>query len=156
MKYLLPTWQNPHFPFFMSSLSAWTRIILDLVSSFTCAVYCISDYHIKKHPPLLPPLLLIYLPCILLQVFRVQLAFNGHLFVYLSVCFMFSLFVSVSNLYFTSQYDQFPLSHPVAAAEAAAFNSQTLSSSTSSSTCRSSSRSSSRRRWKSPQNTLQT
>ena len=42
--------------------------------------------------------------------------FNGYLFVYLSVCFMFSLFFSVSNFYFTSQYHQFPLSHPAAAA----------------------------------------
>ena len=40
------------------------------------------------------------------------LLFNGYLFVYLSVCFMFSLFFSVSNFYFTSQYHQFPLSHP--------------------------------------------
>ena len=30
---------------------------------------------------------------------------------------MFSLFFSVSNFYFTSQYHQFPLSHPAAAIE---------------------------------------
>jgi len=35
---------------------------------------------------------------------------------------MFSLFFSVSNFYFTSQYHQFPLSHP---AVAAAFSSHT-------------------------------
>ena len=32
---------------------------------------------------------------------------------------MFSLFVSVSNFYFTSQYHQLPLSHPAAAGAAA-------------------------------------
>jgi hypothetical protein len=31
---------------------------------------------------------------------------------------MFSLFFSVSNFYFTSQYHHFPLSHPAAAAAA--------------------------------------
>jgi hypothetical protein len=41
---------------------------------------------------------------------------------------MFSLFFSVSNFYFTSQYHQFPLSHPAAAA---AFSSHTLSNSSS-------------------------
>jgi membrane-anchored protein YejM (alkaline phosphatase superfamily) len=49
---------------------------------------------------------------------------------FISVCFMFSLFFSVCNFYFTSQYHQFPLSHPAAAA--AAFSSHTLSSSSSS------------------------
>ena len=42
--------------------------------------------------------------------------FNGYLFAYLSICFMFSLFFSVFNFYFTSQYHEFPLSHPAAAA----------------------------------------
>jgi hypothetical protein len=37
------------------------------------------------------------------------------LFVYLSVCLCFP---SVSNFYFTSQYNQFPLSHTAAAATA--------------------------------------
>jgi hypothetical protein len=39
-----------------------------------------------------------------------------YLFVYLSVCFIFSLVFFVSNFYFTSQYHQFPLSHPATAA----------------------------------------
>ena len=45
-KYDKLAWQNPHFPFFMSSRSASTRIILYLISSFTCTVYCISDYQV--------------------------------------------------------------------------------------------------------------
>jgi hypothetical protein len=46
VKYLFPAWQTQQFPFFMSSQSASTRIILNLVSSFTFAVYFISDYQV--------------------------------------------------------------------------------------------------------------